>query len=86
MLNNKVTEEGFILDEVTEGTLIKGLCSVGQPKSALQLFVNNKVWSNVSYTTMIDYLFKFNSSKKAEELYHEMIQKKLNVMLLPIQL
>lgn len=77
LLNNKVTEEGFILDEVTEGTLIKGLCSVGQPKSALQLFVNNKVWSNVSYTTMIDYLFKFNSSKKAEELYHEMIQKKV---------
>lgn len=72
-LNNKVVEQTFLVDEITLETLINGLGCVGQIKCVMQLFLIYKGRSNVIYTTLIDYLFRVNSSNETKDLCYEMI-------------
>ncbi|KAL7205363.1 hypothetical protein ACSBR2_018329 [Camellia fascicularis] len=82
-----ILKRGFEPDSVTIGTLVKGMCMVGEVLSAVHLFdkmIENGVKGNVyTYGILINGLCKIHETSLAVELHRKMLKRigKANVLI-----
>jgi len=80
--HDKLVADGFLLNHITYGMLIHGLCKTRQTEAVFQLFRqaerNNVSLDVVMYNIIIDGLCKDKLVTDEFDLYNEMILKRIS--------